>query len=185
MSIFSLAPLLYRLQMAPSYSTKASIRSRSSFRGLIRFSGCCENTLDWVVLSSERYTKSWEQIPAEKRLDSNESETRGCTTYTYCYTCVCVGKIHNPRDVLIFKSCSLFWDITPCCPLKVNRRSKGTCLRFQGWSSRKQSLFASWFMMVSCLAYSSTLKIEALCSSVTSVYIQQTTRHYVAEDISS
>jgi hypothetical protein len=37
------------------------------------------------------------------------------------------------------------------------------------------------FMLVSCLAYSSTLKIET-CSSETSVYFQRTARRYIPSD---
>jgi hypothetical protein len=37
------------------------------------------------------------------------------------------------------------------------------------------------FMPVSCSAYSVTLKMEAICSSETSVDFQQTTRHYIPE----
>jgi hypothetical protein len=40
----------------------------------------------------------------------------------------------------------------------------------------------SIFMIVSCLAYSSTLKMEARCSSETSVDFQRTTRRYIPED---
>jgi hypothetical protein len=36
--------------------------------------------------------------------------------------------------------------------------------------------------LVSCTAYSSTLKIEETCSSETSVHFQQTTRRYIPED---
>jgi hypothetical protein len=38
------------------------------------------------------------------------------------------------------------------------------------------------FMPVSCSVYSSTLKMEAICSSETSVYFQRTTRLYIPED---
>jgi hypothetical protein len=38
------------------------------------------------------------------------------------------------------------------------------------------------FTLVSCSAYSSTLKMEAICSSETSVYFQRTTRRYMPED---
>jgi hypothetical protein len=37
-------------------------------------------------------------------------------------------------------------------------------------------------MLVSFLAYSSTLNMEATCSSETSADFQRTTRHYIAED---
>jgi hypothetical protein len=38
------------------------------------------------------------------------------------------------------------------------------------------------FTLVFCLAYSSTLKMEATCSSETSVDFQRTTRRYIPED---
>jgi hypothetical protein len=35
---------------------------------------------------------------------------------------------------------SIFWDITPCSPLKVNRRFGGTCrLHLQGWISQARN----------------------------------------------
>jgi hypothetical protein len=65
----------------------------------------------------------------------------------------------------------IFLDITPSSPLKVNRRFGGTyCLHPQG------------FTLVSYSAYSSTLKMEATCSSETSVDFQLTTRRYIPED---
>jgi hypothetical protein len=33
---------------------------------------------------------------------------------------------------------SIFWDITPCSPLKINRRFGGTCLHLQGRRKVKQ-----------------------------------------------
>jgi hypothetical protein len=38
------------------------------------------------------------------------------------------------------------------------------------------------FTLVSCSAYSLALKMEATCSSETSVDFQQTTQHYIPED---
>jgi hypothetical protein len=55
---------------------------------------------------------------------------------------------------------TIFWDITPCSALKVNRP----------------------FTLVSCSAHSSTLKMETICSSETSVDFQQNTRRYIPED---
>jgi hypothetical protein len=37
------------------------------------------------------------------------------------------------------------------------------------------------FLLVSCLAYSSTMKVGAICSSEMSVDFQRATWHYVAE----
>jgi hypothetical protein len=104
---------------------------------------------------------------------------------------------------------TIFWDITPYSPLKVNRRFWGTYrLHLQGrriisrarnqGDSRADDIpthhgiqnFANrevWFCLphaltlVSCAAYSSTLKMEAICSSETSDF-QQTTRLYIPED---
>jgi hypothetical protein len=65
----------------------------------------------------------------------------------------------------------IFWDITPCSLLKVNRRFGGKChLRLQGRRiSQARALLAICFTLVSGLAYSSTLKMEATCYSETSV----------------
>jgi hypothetical protein len=38
-------------------------------------------------------------------------------------------------------------------------------------------------MLVSCLAYFSTQKIEAICSSETSVDFHRTTLRYISEDV--
>jgi hypothetical protein len=43
---------------------------------------------------------------------------------------------------------------------------------------------ASAFKLVSCLAYSSTLKMEATCSSETSVDSERTARRYIPENSS-
>jgi hypothetical protein len=43
-------------------------------------------------------------------------------------------------------------------------------------------LLSSSFTLVSCLAYSSTLKLEATCISEISANFQQTTQRYITED---
>jgi hypothetical protein len=57
---------------------------------------------------------------------------------------------------------TIFWDITPCS-------SSNVCM-------------PPAFTLVSCSAYSSALKMEAIYSSETSVDIQRTTRRYIPED---
>jgi hypothetical protein len=72
----------------------------------------------------------------------------------------------------------------------VNRRFGGTChLHLQGRSLSQErnqrtesSLVAASFMLISCLAYSSTLKMEATRSSETLTGSQWTTRHYISGD---
>jgi hypothetical protein len=57
------------------------------------------------------------------------------------------------------------WDITSGSPSKVDRRFVGT-----GRLRKKQVAdLATSFVLVSCLAYSLTLKMEAVCSSERSV----------------
>jgi hypothetical protein len=75
----------------------------------------------------------------------------------------------------------IFWDLTPCSPLNVNRRFGGTYrLHLQGRkiSSACHLLSRCFF----CSTYSSTLKMEAICSSETSVDSQRTKRRYIPED---
>jgi hypothetical protein len=80
---------------------------------------------------------------------------------------------------------TIFWDITPCSPLKVNRRFGGTyCLHLQGRriSRARRLCLSPAYTLVSCAAYSTTLKMDAICSSETSVDFQRTTRCYIPED---
>jgi hypothetical protein len=84
---------------------------------------------------------------------------------------------------------SVFWNITPCSLLKVNRRFGGTCrLHLQGRriSQARNQCEAELCLLLSCLAYSSSLKMcfrnVAKCSSGTSVDFQRTTWCYYVED---
>jgi hypothetical protein len=82
---------------------------------------------------------------------------------------------------------SIFWDVMSCSPLKVNRRFGGTCrLHLQGWrisQARNQheagGRQSSWLIG---LVYFASLKMEATCSSKTSVNFQWTTQRRIAED---
>jgi hypothetical protein len=79
----------------------------------------------------------------------------------------------------------IFWDITPCSPLSVNRRFGGTNrLHLQGVkiSVKVELCLPPAFTLVSCSAYFSTPKMGAPCSSEMSVDFQRTTRRYITED---
>jgi hypothetical protein len=86
---------------------------------------------------------------------------------------------------MLIKS-SVFWDITPCSPLKVDRCFGGTShLHFQGRrirQARNQSEAGRKQILVSFLAYYSTLKMEVTCSSETLIDFQRTTRPYIPEE---
>jgi hypothetical protein len=89
---------------------------------------------------------------------------------------IVVKQNYLPRDAVfvleVLYSClninqsTIFWDITPCSPLRVNR-SGSAC-----------HLLSHWFL----LAYFSTLKMEAICSFEMLVDIQRTTWCYIPED---
>jgi hypothetical protein len=83
----------------------------------------------------------------------------------------------------------IFRVITPCHPLKVNRHFEGTCdlhLQGQRMSQARNQHEGRWqveaFTLVSCLAYFSTLKMEATCSSKMLVDFLLTTRRYNPEN---
>jgi hypothetical protein len=91
---------------------------------------------------------------------------------------------------VIIKS-SLFWYIPLRSQLKVNWTLGGICRLYHQsrriWEARNQNERSYQaeqliFKMVSCLAYSSALKMDATCSSETSVYFQRTTRRYIPGD---
>jgi hypothetical protein len=89
---------------------------------------------------------------------------------------------------------SIFWDITPCSPLKVKQHFGGifrlhlygrriSKSRNQREAACNQScLLATCFTLISCLAHSSALKMEATYSSETPVDLQRTIWHYIPED---
>lgn len=53
----------------------------------------------------------------------------------------------------VIMECTIFWDIVPCCPLKVNQRFRETSPQFTG-SKNKPNRNPVWlltaFMLVSC-----------------------------------
>jgi Fe2+ transport system protein B len=72
-----------------------------------------------------------------------------------------------------------------CIPIKVNwhlERHVASSFRVKEWAKQETILLATHFMLVSCFACFSTLKIEAICSSEMSVHFQQTTRYYIPDD---
>jgi hypothetical protein len=75
--------------------------------------------------------------------------------------------IRSLKQFIIFytysymKNC-IFWDVTSCSLLKYNRRLEGI----------KHALPAACFMLASCLAYSTTMKMEAKYTFETSVDFQ-------------
>jgi hypothetical protein len=85
---------------------------------------------------------------------------------------------------------TIVWDLTPCNPLKVHRRFGGTYrLHLQGWKITRarnhcenmwqaENFFDAGFFP----SLFSTLKIEAIYSSETSVDFQRTTWRYISED---
>jgi hypothetical protein len=98
--------------------------------------------------------------------------------------------VTEDSELDVTKKSSIFWYITPCSPLKVNRHFGGTFhLHPQGriiCQTRNQvesgSKKSSCFKLVSWLAYSSTFKMKATYSSETLVEFQRTIRRYNTED---
>jgi hypothetical protein len=88
----------------------------------------------------------------------------------------------------------VFWDIMPCSPLKVSRRFGGTYhlyLQSQRINQAKNQRQCRWqaelllppdYTLFYCSAYSSTWKLEVICSFETSADFQRTTRHCIPED---
>jgi hypothetical protein len=97
------------------------------------------------------------------------------------------------QDLRLSQQWCIFWDITPCSPLKINGRFGRIYRLLQGRrisqagkqhkaDSRQSTLPAACFMPVSFLVHSSTLKMEGTSSSETSVNFQRSTRHYRPQD---
>jgi hypothetical protein len=78
-----------------------------------------------------------------------------------------------------------FWNTTPCKPVEVNRCFGETYdLHLQGGNVSQErnqheegSKLSTCFMLVSCLAYSSTLKVETIYSIELTADFHTTTGH--------
>jgi hypothetical protein len=96
---------------------------------------------------------------------------------------ICLG--FEVFTAVVMKS-TIFWDITRCSLLNANRRFRGTyCLHLQcrRISHARNHRESRWQAELSLSpAYSSTLKMEAICSSEKSVDIQGTAWRYIPED---
>jgi hypothetical protein len=88
---------------------------------------------------------------------------------------------------------SILLDVKSCSPLKINRRFGWIC-RLHNHSQRSQARKhreSRWkaelclplaFTQISCLVYSSNLKMEATCSSETSTDFKRTTTRSITKD---
>jgi hypothetical protein len=91
-------------------------------------------------------------------------------------TAVCIGfEVHT---AVLMKS-PVFWNITPCSLLKVNRRFGGIYRLHRQVPRIKPSKKPAWNQVP---GKASTLNTEATCSSETSVDFQRTTRRYIQDD---
>jgi hypothetical protein len=81
---------------------------------------------------------------------------------------------------------SIFWDII-CCRLMKSQRTFRKNIkpssRSKSHPSEQSTLFAACIFLVSCLAYTSTLKMEVTCSSETSTYFYKATQHHIQKII--
>jgi hypothetical protein len=81
-----------------------------------------------------------------------------------------------------FKNSSIFWDIAPCCPLKVNRRFGITSRLLLKCRRISETELLACLMLASCLVYSPTLKTEATCLRNICRLSQTTKQSYNPED---
>jgi hypothetical protein len=93
-----------------------------------------------------------------------------------CCLCTLLNNLRNVGfevfSAVVMKSI-MFWDIKPCSPLSFNRRFEGTfCMP----PARLPFLFFFAELI------SSTLKMEAIFSSETSVETERTIRRHIPED---
>jgi hypothetical protein len=66
--------------------------------------------------------------------------------------------------------------------LALSSESNNSQAKYQHEVGSKVGVLANCFTLVSCLAYLSILKVEAICSSETSVDSQWTARRYIPKD---
>jgi hypothetical protein len=118
--------------------------------------------------SEEKYTYKVHEdtfINKFEILVAGESNKEGHNSFhirnIYTHVHLCLYSVEVEVLTAVVMKSSVFWDVTPCSPFIVIRRFRET---------------------VFLLAYSSSLKMEATCSSETSVDYQRTIQSYIPED---
>jgi hypothetical protein len=114
--------------------------------------------------------------------DWESPEGHTCNWVYLCWTPINPADNPNPvyshltRDNIISQETYKFWGS------HSGDYEEFYLLRYTAVLTCWLALLASCYALVSCLAYSSTLKMEATCSSETSVEFQRTIRRYTPED---
>jgi hypothetical protein len=112
--------------------------------------------------------------------------------YIYVFCCNCQKCIFYFQTLLYVRYEVLtaetenynFWDITPCNLASQPMFQRNISPYHQGLrvNHARSQCHSVCFMLVSYLAYHSTLKMEAICSSKTLAVFQQITRHHIPKN---
>jgi hypothetical protein len=102
-----------------------------------------------------------------------------CTPYQECGSCSSFETLSDHLACYTRMKSTVVWFVTPCTANNV-RFVGGTYHHLQDWRviETSRALLVTWFTLISCLPYSWTLKMEATCSSETSVDFYRSTRRY-------
>jgi hypothetical protein len=111
-----------------------------------------------------------------------------------CFWCVCKFHCLPQSNFLFYAMLSIKGELyrgralssvmLGCSPVKLSRRFGRTGhfhLQGRRVSKKQGARRAACLLLVSCFAYTSTLKMEAICSSESSIDSNQTTRCYIPE----
>jgi hypothetical protein len=116
--------------------------------------------------------KTCTEIKVMRSLRASLRSSAGLLTSCTFWKCKYAPSTHLPNLFLAIITSQ------PQLTAQSFRQSKHiTCMK----QTEGRAPLAGSFMPVSCLPYSSTLKMEAVCSSETSVDFQRTTRRYIPE----
>jgi hypothetical protein len=132
-----------------------------------------------TVCSSETSVKFSQTTQRHITYDSTHHSCRENLKSEMMYLCSDVIRKHLPIGKRLKKKCITSM---PCCEWDMG------ISRYRGLSSiskqaaSRTTLLAACYMLVSCLAYSSALRMEATYSSGKYVDFHRTTRLYIRED---
>jgi hypothetical protein len=93
-------------------------------------------------------------------------------------------RLHRAKIDISFTDFLLVGSALKASNVALHKSLENSSLAYKGSVAFEDALLATCFMLVSYLAYSSILKLEAICSSETPIDFQWTTWRYIPEDIS-
>jgi hypothetical protein len=139
------------------------------------------------IIAAMLFPAAWcfagRSLDREGHVRSSPQASYACSTHTHTHTHTELGGGAVNAATLVCGRCSVRISVgTPALPVESQQTFRRNMSPQSSGSKNEPSKKPQAETLVSCMVYSSAMKIVATCPSETSVDFHRTTRHYIPED---